>query len=74
MEIEAPPDGRIEKVRMIGGSEQYTGRRPVIDLLNEHGHKTLELANLAAVSREQFGDSYCGGEIEKSMKRVINGG
>ena len=29
------------------------------------------LANLAAVSREQFGDSYCGGEIEKSMKRVI---
>ena len=29
------------------------------------------LANLAAVSRTQFGDSYCGGEIEKSMKRVI---
>ena len=29
------------------------------------------LANLAAVSREQFGDSYCGGEIEKSMRRVI---
>jgi glutathione S-transferase len=29
------------------------------------------LANLAAVSREQFGDSYCGGDIEKSMKRVI---
>jgi glutathione S-transferase len=29
------------------------------------------LANLAAVSREQFGDSYCGGEIEKSMQRVI---
>jgi glutathione S-transferase len=29
------------------------------------------LANLAAVSRAQFGDSYCGGEIEKSMKRVI---
>jgi glutathione S-transferase len=31
------------------------------------------LANLAQVSRAQFGDSYCGGEIEKSMKRVING-
>ena len=30
------------------------------------------LANLAQVSREQFGDSYCGGDIEKSMKRVIN--
>lgn len=31
------------------------------------------LVNLAAVSRERFGDSYCGGEIEKSMKRVIDG-
>ena len=30
------------------------------------------LANLAVVSREQFGDSYCGGEIEKSMRRVVN--
>ncbi|MBC7663844.1 MAG: glutathione S-transferase [Caulobacter sp.] len=30
------------------------------------------LSNLARVSREQFGDSYCGGDIEKSMKRVIN--
>lgn len=29
------------------------------------------LANLAAVSRERFGDAYCGGEIEKSMRRVI---
>ena len=29
------------------------------------------LANLAALSRERFGDSYCGGEIEKSMRRVI---
>lgn len=29
------------------------------------------LANLARVSREQFGASYCGGEIEKSMRRVI---
>ena len=29
------------------------------------------LANLAAVSREQFGDGYCGGEIEKSLRRVI---
>ncbi len=30
------------------------------------------LANLAAVSRERFGDSYCGGEIEKSMRRAID--
>ena len=28
------------------------------------------LANLAQVSREQFGDVYCGGEIEKSLRRV----
>ena len=28
------------------------------------------LANLARVSREQFGDAYCGGEIEKSLRRV----
>ncbi len=30
------------------------------------------LANLARVSREQFGARYCGGDIEKSMKRAIN--
>ena len=29
------------------------------------------LANLATVSRERFGDAYCGGQIEKSMKRAI---
>ena len=29
------------------------------------------LANLAEVSRKQFGDSWCGGEIEKSLRRVI---
>ena len=28
------------------------------------------LANLAAVSREQFGDAWCGGDIEKSLRRV----
>ena len=29
------------------------------------------MVNLAAVTRERFGDSYCGGEVEKSMRRVI---
>ena len=29
------------------------------------------LANLARVSRDQFGDAWCGGEIEKSLRRVI---
>ena len=28
------------------------------------------LANLAAVSREQFGDTWCGGDIEMSLRRV----
>jgi len=28
------------------------------------------LANLAKVSREQFGDGYCGGQIERSLRRV----
>ena len=29
------------------------------------------MVNLIAVSHEQFGDGYCGGEIEKSMRHVI---
>jgi hypothetical protein len=29
-------------------------------------------AALEALARERFGGSYCGGEVEKSMKRVIN--
>ena len=29
------------------------------------------LANLARVTREQFGDAWCGGEIETSLRRVI---
>lgn len=31
------------------------------------------LANLAKVSREQFGDAYCGGRIEQSLRRVVGG-
>jgi glutathione S-transferase len=29
------------------------------------------LANLTRVTRERFGDAWCGGEIEKSLRRVI---
>jgi hypothetical protein len=29
------------------------------------------LANLAQVSREQFGAACCGGDVEKAMRRVI---
>jgi len=34
---------------------------------------TPALANLARVSREQFGDAYCGGQIEQSLRRVLGG-
>ena len=47
-------------------------RAPAVAGLTRRLMAAPALANLAAVSREQFGDSYCGGEIEKSMKRVIN--
>ncbi len=54
---------------------------PLATLLEEHApgcaglaqrlYAEPALANLAAVSREQFGDGYCGGEIEKSLRRVV---
>ena len=47
-------------------------RAPAVAGLTRRLMAEPALANLAMVSREQFGDSYCGGEIEKSMKRVIN--
>ena len=47
-------------------------RAPAVAGLTRRLMAEPSLANLAAVSREKFGDSYCGGEIEKSMKRVIN--
>lgn len=31
------------------------------------------LAKLAAKSRKDYGDAWCGGEIEKSLRRVLNG-
>lgn len=59
-----------ERFPAIG--ELLDERAPAVAGLTRRLMAEPALANLAAVSREQFGDSYCGGEIEKSMRRVIN--
>lgn len=43
---------------------------PAIAGLSRRLAATPALANLARVSREQFGDGYCGGRIEASLRRV----
>jgi glutathione S-transferase len=59
-----------ERFPAIG--ELLAERAPAVAGLTRRLMAEPALVNLAQVSREQFGDSYCGGEIEKSMKRVIN--
>jgi glutathione S-transferase len=46
---------------------------PAVAGLSRRLAATPALANLAAVSREQFGDAYCGGQIERSLRRVAGG-
>ena len=43
---------------------------PAVAGLSRRLAATPALANLARVSREQFGDAYCGGQIEQSLRRV----
>ena len=43
---------------------------PAVAGLSRRLAATPALANLAKVSREQFGDEYCGGRIEASLRRV----
>ena len=43
---------------------------PAVAGLSRRLVATPALANLAKVSREQFGDAYCGGQIEQSLRRV----
>ena len=43
---------------------------PAVAGLSRRLAATPALANLAKVSREQFGDGYCGGKIEQSLRRV----
>lgn len=46
---------------------------PAVAGLSRRLAATPALANLAKVSREQFGDGYCGGQIEQSLRRVAGG-
>jgi len=59
-----------EKFPPIG--QMLDAEAPAVAGLTRRLMAQPSLANLAAVSRAQFGDSYCGGDIEKSMRRVIN--
>jgi glutathione S-transferase len=59
-----------ERFPAIG--EMLDAEAPAVAGLVRRLMATPALSNLARLSREQFGDSYCGGDIEKSMKRVIN--
>ena len=59
-----------ERFPAIG--QQLDAQAPAVAGLTRRLMADPRLANLANVSRDRFGDSYCGGEIEKSMKRVIN--
>jgi glutathione S-transferase len=46
---------------------------PAVAGLSRRLAATEALANLAKVSREQFGDAYCGGQIEQSLRRAAAG-
>ena len=59
----------IEKLPVIG--ELLADKAPATAGLVRRLMAEPALFNLAAVSRERFGDAYCGGEIEKSMRRAI---
>ena len=37
LHVEAAPDRRVEKVRMVGGSEKERAYRPAVDLLEQDG-------------------------------------
>jgi len=47
---------------------------PAVAGLSRRLAATPALANLARVSREQFGDANCGGQIEQSLRRVAGAG
>jgi glutathione S-transferase len=52
-------------------AELLARQAPAVAGLTRRLMATPALANLSAVSRVQFGDAYCGGEIEKSLRRVL---
>jgi len=47
--FEAPPDSRIEKLRVIGCCDKNTICRPFVDSLKENGYESLQFANIGRV-------------------------
>ncbi len=60
----------VERFPAIG--EMLDKEAPAVAGLTRRLMGDPRLANLANVSRDRFGDAYCGGQIEKSMRRVVN--
>ena len=54
-QIEATPQRRIDKLRVVGGRQQYAASGPFIDLLKDHRDQALEFAHIAVVAAS-FGD------------------
>ncbi len=54
-------------------ADRLRDRAPLIAGLTERMMATPHLSALAEDSRKRFGDVYCGGQIEASMRQVING-
>lgn len=52
--------------------ERLRNRAPVIAGLVRRLSATQAFQDLVAFSNDRFGQSYCGGQIEASMRRVIN--
>ena len=44
---------------------------PMTSALTERMAETPALAALAAKAREDYGGAYCGGQIEKSLRKVL---
>jgi glutathione S-transferase len=51
-------------------AEMLEDEAPAVAGLSRRLAATPALANLARVSREQFGAAYCGGQIEQSLRRA----
>jgi glutathione S-transferase len=60
-----------DKFSKIG--DMLNEEAPLVAGLTRRLMATKPLMDLAAFSQERFGDAYCGGQIEASMRKVING-
>ena len=49
LHLEPSPNGGIEQIWMIGSSEQKSGGRPVVDLLQQHSDEPLQFTDLVAM-------------------------